>query len=310
MALLAQPASALNILLTNDDGFETPNIQALYQALKADGHDVVIAAPYVNQSGRSASLHFFNPVLPTSEDSEHGAVAAGAPGVGTAPDDPDQHYVDGTPATAVLYGIDVVAQARWGQYPDLVISGPNEGNNLGVMANHSGTIGATVTALYRGVPAIAVSGHSSSGRDGSHDKIAAATMKLIRQLGNDTPVLPAGLGITLNLPSLAEIDTDELSYAAAQIGVSAQYVPKFVTSLGDDPLVQGFFGEHAARLVGLPGIALGLQPQLDSLEDTASNAETGLVAEGIATISTLNVTYSGNRAQTGWVDLKLLGLSQ
>jgi 5'-nucleotidase len=49
--LNAGVALALDILLTNDDGFETANVRALYQRLKAAGHDVVISAPVHNHSG-------------------------------------------------------------------------------------------------------------------------------------------------------------------------------------------------------------------------------------------------------------------
>ena len=49
-------ASALNVLLTNDDGYDTPGIVALHRALKAAGHRVKRVAPAENQSGSSASL--------------------------------------------------------------------------------------------------------------------------------------------------------------------------------------------------------------------------------------------------------------
>ena len=61
------PVPALNIILTNDDGFETSNITALYDLLKAAGHDVVITAPFEEQSGRSAYIHadsIDGPLLP------------------------------------------------------------------------------------------------------------------------------------------------------------------------------------------------------------------------------------------------------
>jgi 5'-nucleotidase len=73
---------------------------------------------------------------------------AGSYGIGETSLASQQYYVNGSPAA--LYGIDVKAQDIWGSRPDLLISGPNEGNNLGVITPHSGTVGVTVTALNKG----------------------------------------------------------------------------------------------------------------------------------------------------------------
>ena len=72
LLLGAQHASALNIVITNDDGFETPNIQALYDALVAAGHDVILSAPYSGQSGTSGMIAFLRPIGPTSQASPGG----------------------------------------------------------------------------------------------------------------------------------------------------------------------------------------------------------------------------------------------
>ncbi|MCH2171028.1 hypothetical protein MK489_09615, partial [Myxococcota bacterium] len=58
LVLSALPVTALNILLTNDDGIDAPGIQALGEALKGAGHRVVIVAPNRNYSGTSASMTF------------------------------------------------------------------------------------------------------------------------------------------------------------------------------------------------------------------------------------------------------------
>ncbi|MFP8881318.1 MAG: 5'/3'-nucleotidase SurE, partial [Myxococcota bacterium] len=147
LSIFALPASALDIVLTNDDGFETPNIQALFTALVDAGHNVIMSAPYLGQSGTSGEIAFLTPILPTSESSEAGLLPTGSPGVGPTTIAPQQFYVDGSPAASVLRGIDVSAEQIFGRPPDLVISGPNEGNNLGLVTPHSGTVGATVTAL-------------------------------------------------------------------------------------------------------------------------------------------------------------------
>jgi len=147
LALNAWNASALNIVLTNDDGYDSKNIQALFQALEDAGHDVIISAPFENQSGTSGYVEYLTPIAPP-EGQTWGVMMVAE----------YQHFVSGSPVAAILYGIDVLAPAKWGKGPDLVLSGPNEGNNTGLAMVHSGTVGATVTAINKGYPAIALSG--------------------------------------------------------------------------------------------------------------------------------------------------------
>ena len=127
-------ARALDILLTNDDGYQAPGIEALQAALRAAGHHVTIVAPRENQS--AASWRITTGPLKYVEES---------PGV---------WVVDGSPADAVAIGLRVICA---GHAPDLVVSGANFGHNVGATANVSGTVGAALMAEYLGVPAIAVS---------------------------------------------------------------------------------------------------------------------------------------------------------
>ena len=121
----------------------TPSARPLLQAMAAlalcgllqPAHaldSVLVTAPVDNQSGRGGYIAFLQPV-PALTGNERGAkalgLAAGSAGIGSDPADANVHYVNGTPVAACLYGIDVQAPARWGKAPDLVISGPNEGNN-------------------------------------------------------------------------------------------------------------------------------------------------------------------------------------
>lgn len=127
-------ARVLDILLTNDDGFEAQGIRALQAALLAAGHRVTLIAPRDNQSGASARIST-GPVRYREEA-------------------PDVWAVDGSPADAVAVGLQVIMGDR---LPDLVVSGANFGHNVGATANVSGTVGAGLIAEYLGVPAVAVS---------------------------------------------------------------------------------------------------------------------------------------------------------
>ncbi len=128
----------LTILVTNDDGIDSPGIAAIATALVAlEGVEVIVVAPADNQSG-------------TSDTTSPGQV--GYQEV-TATNGLRGYAVDGTPADAVNIALDQL-QLR----PDLVVSGTNAGQNVGPAVPISGTVGAARTAARRAIPAIAVSG--------------------------------------------------------------------------------------------------------------------------------------------------------
>ena len=246
--LAVAPASALDILLTNDDGFETEYIQELHKALINAGHRVVMAAPWGGQSGSGGKINFLVPILPTSEDSEGGTVPAGSAGVGMNPDPmapPTQFYVNGSPADAVLYGMDVAAPMIFGGPPELVISGPNEGNNLGLITPHSGTLGAAVTALNKGYPTIAVSAAQVDGTPEEPELIAQLTLMVVESVDGKKGVkLEPGTGLSVNIP---DTDVDpalsvlgDFSFELTRVGKAANIGLQFYERLGDSPIANAF----------------------------------------------------------------------
>ncbi|AXQ27176.1 acid phosphatase [Solimonas sp. K1W22B-7] len=261
LTALAAPAQALNIVLSNDDGFETANVRALYQRLKAAGHDVILSAPTQNNSGKGGSMNFLVPVTPMAKASRHGSVAAGSPGVGKDPGDADVFYVDGTPVMSMLYGLDVQAVKRWNAQPDLVVSGFNEGNNTGLINNSSGTVNNLLYAINRGVPAIAASYEGTEAR--AHTALAAGALeyeiadvivKLIGKLEENRvagqKLLPPGVGININIPKVTAGQAAALPFRFARMGLATEYQPVFFEKLSDSPLAVGF-----GAGVPLPGIS-------------------------------------------------------
>jgi 5'-nucleotidase len=226
---------AMRIVITNDDGFESRNLQALYAALKANGHDVILSAPFQNQSGTSAQLGGLTDIGPTSTPSPGSTVAANQPGVGPTTIAPDQYYVNSTPTAAVLYGIDIAGLAKWKAGPDLVISGPNIGNNLGGVTPHSGTVGAAIAALNRGIPAIAVSG--ANGNVAAAPLLAEITLRIVTAFENQGRItLPAGVGLNVNVPVLDSKRTAaSYRFAFTQIGSGANPTYTFQIHAGDSP---------------------------------------------------------------------------
>jgi len=129
----------LDILLTNDDGFEAAGIRELYAALRDAGHRVILVAPAANASGTSVSFTW------------------GKVHVVRDPSDPSVFGVGVSPATAVVLGATALYPA--GRRPDLVISGINDGTNTGSLLALSGTIGAALAGtmlLNPPVPGFAV----------------------------------------------------------------------------------------------------------------------------------------------------------
>lgn len=225
---LSSPAFALNILLTNDDGLSS-NLKALYDALKAKGHDVIVAVPCTGQSGRGAAIVMYSTTVIVADNDKsqidaergchNGAAPVGAPAVGPFTKrgytNGDYFYVHGTPVMATLYGLDVLAPARWKRAPDLVLSGPNEGQNVGRIVNSSGTVGNAQFAAARGLPAIALSAGSNTA---DNDRlanplspiVARLTLKLIDALkakAGNGPLLPAGLALNVNFPNTPTVET-------------------------------------------------------------------------------------------------------
>ncbi len=123
----------MKILISNDDGYQAPGIVALYEALK-DIADVDVVAPEVNNSAKSNALTLHSPL----------SVTRAANGF---------RFINGTPADCVH----IALTGLLGYRPDLVVSGINNGANMGDDTIYSGTVGAAMEGYLFGIPAIAFS---------------------------------------------------------------------------------------------------------------------------------------------------------
>jgi 5'-nucleotidase len=141
----------LEILLTNDDGYEATGIRALRTQLGRAGHRVLLVAPDRNASG--SSLGFTRGEVRVTRD----------------PSDPNVVGVAATPATAVVLGVTALYPA--GRRPDLIVSGINDGANSGATIGISGTVGAALSGtllLDPPVPGFAVSAERVPTSESSH----------------------------------------------------------------------------------------------------------------------------------------------
>lgn len=128
---LAPICSGLNIILTNDDGWVSANIREFYRLLTASGHKVLMVAPVVDNSGQGGRSVFTTSSTLLS-DGEFSSVAAGAPSLDHDPANNQIWYYNGTPAACTFVALDFVSNQTFGNASiDLLVSGPNVGQNLG-----------------------------------------------------------------------------------------------------------------------------------------------------------------------------------
>ncbi|CAN3501705.1 acid phosphatase [Diutina catenulata] len=217
LCLLAAVVVAKNILLTNDDGWSATNIRATYHKLKEAGHNVLLVASVVQKSGNGGRFE-----VPSSEtleeDGEFGYPKRGAPSWDHEPDDDHVWYFNGTPASCVAFALSHLVPEKFDNMTiDLTVSGPNEGPNMGPNAfSGSGTVGAALYSVYRGIPAVAFSGSNFNNSfykddlDLDNDKApptiyANKIVEFVDHLfavQNETgqPVLRPGYGVNVNFP--------------------------------------------------------------------------------------------------------------
>lgn len=289
-AVLPSPAFARNIVLSNDDGL-TSNVVALYSALKAEGHDVIVSVPCTGQSGMGAAIYFMRPISPLTSPCLNDAAKPGDPGVGPMTREGfsgDFHYVNGTPVMALLYAIDVQALARWGRPPDLILSGPNEGQNLGSIVISSGTVSVAQYGAIRGIPSIALSADSSTAdnpglANPASDQIAKLTVILLKRLEKsaaDKPLLPVNTTLNVNFPRLL----DNPKWRMSRIGSYDAFKVKFVADLAADPTAKTM----APGMPQLPGITV--EPNRAKHDATQSHDETIVNKNDIA-VSVMQTGY-------------------
>ena len=123
----------MHILVSNDDGYNARGLEALVESLR-DLAEITVVAPEVNHSGASNSLTLTRPL--SLRKAPNGFM-----------------FVNGTPSDCVHVALTGLLDRR----PDLVISGINNGANMGDDTLYSGTVGAAMEGYLFGIPAIAFS---------------------------------------------------------------------------------------------------------------------------------------------------------
>lgn len=176
----------MQVLITNDDGIDSPGLAVLATVARDAGHDVLVAAPSREFSGSSAAI--------TGVERD-GRILTEAVELPELPGVPALS-VAASPAFIVL----IALAGGIGPEPDLVLSGVNYGANAGRAVTHSGTVGAALTAALGCRRAAAFSiGHSVRR---PHEPTWPTATAVAAQLLPAICELPAGVLLNVNVPDV------------------------------------------------------------------------------------------------------------
>lgn len=235
----------MTVLITNDDGVQSPGLAALRDAVIAAQLATLSVAPDGPRSGTSRSASFRRPIVhsPYGGDFENPI-----------------HVTDGTPVDCVR----VAVMAGLASDCRIVISGINEGANLGDDATYSSTLGAAIEGALLGFPAIAVSQQARDGRfrlvdltdyDFAHGAHVAAELA---KLMLDHPP-PLRTVINVNTPARVTSSRIAVTRFDRRKWQPGSLLPvetekgngwlSFATNLDTDPIFEGAAGSDVAALI-------------------------------------------------------------
>ncbi len=243
----------MRILIANDDGYLAPGLAALVKACEGLG-EIKVIAPEQNASGTSNSLSLHRPL----------SVHKGVNGF---------HFVNGTPSDCVHLALTAPLFDDW--RPDLLLSGINNGANMGDDTIYSGTVAAATEAFLFNIPAIAF---SQADRDWHELDAAARTARsVVEQLlagPLDQPFL-----LNVNIPNRPDADR----------------LPRVITRLGRRHANAASFGQRNPRgelvyWIGPPG----------DVREAGEGTDFHAVANGQVSITPLQVDLTHHAALPAW----------
>lgn len=169
----------MNILITNDDGITAKGIQIIAQRLQ-NSHNILVVAPDSQKSASSHSITLTNPLIVKKEKIE---------GI-----DAPCFSVSGTPVDCTKIAITTIASEKI----DIVVSGINDGFNLGTDVIYSGTVSAAVEGALNNTPAIAL---SCDGNEESYEIAADYAEKILNKIRSEKI---GNTVLNVNIPSISK----------------------------------------------------------------------------------------------------------
>ncbi len=246
----------MRILIANDDGYLAPGIAALVQAMQGLG-TISVVAPEQNASGTSNALTLTRP-LSVFEPRGEGLTGF--------------RVVTGTPSDCVHVALTGLLEHK----PDLVVSGINNGANMGDDTLYSGTVAAAMEGFLFGIPAIAF---SQAEKGWKHLDAAAATARAVVDavLAGGLPTLPFLLNV--NIPNRAD----------------AASLPREITRLG-----RRHASEPVIRQVNPRGETIYWIGPAGDAREGGEGTDFHAVANGRVSITPLQVDLTDHAARPAW----------
>ena len=175
----------MRILLSNDDGYFAPGIEHLARILSTVA-DITVVAPERDRSGASNSLTLDRPL--SLKQSANGF-----------------YHVNGTPTDCVHLAVTGMLD----ELPDMVVSGINNGANMGDDTIYSGTVAAATEGFLLGVPSVAV---SLCSKVGAHYETAArVALEVVQMIRRQKSVAPVLLNVNVPDVPYAELEGWEVT---------------------------------------------------------------------------------------------------
>ena len=243
----------MRILIANDDGYLAPGLAALVQAMQGLG-EIDVIAPEQNASGTSNALTLSRPL------SVHRA------GNGF-------RYLNGTPSDSVHVALTGLLPER----PDLVLSGINNGANMGDDTLYSGTVAAAMEGYLFGIPAIAFS-QAEKGW-GELEAAAATARSVIEQVLTQAPLDGEPWLLNVNIPNRAD----------------ALQLPRRVTRLGRRHASQAVIRQTNPR-----GEAIYWIGPAGDARDSGEGTDFHATAQGWVSITPLQVDLTDHAGRGTW----------
>ncbi|MCH8618841.1 5'/3'-nucleotidase SurE [Undibacterium sp. TS12] len=235
----------MKILISNDDGYLAPGIMALAEAMSSVA-EITVVAPDSNRSGASNALTLDRPL----------SVQRASNGF---------YFVNGTPSDCVHIALTAIMKEK----PDLIVSGINQGQNMGDDTLYSGTVAAATEGFLFGIPAIAF---SQADKGWAHLDAAARVAKEMVVKG--FAGLPSPFLLNVNIPNLPFSDIK---------GVRKSRLGKRHTS---EPVIH-MTDPHGRDIywIGPPGAA----------RDGGSGTDFYTVAHGFVSVTPLQIDLTNSR---------------
>ena len=195
----------MRILLSNDDGYFAPGLAALAEALAPLG-EITVVAPERNRSGASNSLTLDRPL----------SVRRAANGF---------YFVNGTPTDCVHLAVTGLLD----DVPDMVISGINDGANMGDDTIYSGTVAAAMEGYLFGIPSIAVS--MSQHQPQNFATAARVVLEMVKRF--QANAFPPPVLLNINVPDVPYEQIQGMKVVRLGKRHKAEPVIKWVTPRGE-----------------------------------------------------------------------------